>query len=75
MPVAADGRGRARPGDRVHVVRSGESLWLIASDLLGPGASPAQIARTVNRLWPTNSERIATGDPDLLMIRTHLELP
>lgn len=70
---AADGRG-ARPGDRSHVVRPGESLWLIARDVLGDGASVARIAREVNRLWALNSERIGTGDPDLLMVGTRLVL-
>ena len=55
-------------------VRRGESLWSIASDLAGDGASPAQIARVVNRLWELNSERIGTGNPDLLMVGTRLTL-
>jgi nucleoid-associated protein YgaU len=74
-PVAAVAtRGSAQPGDRVHVVRAGESLWSIARDLLGSDASPARIAREVNRLWELNSTRIATGDPDLLMVGTKLRL-
>ena len=50
-----------------YVVRSGDSLWSIASALLDDGASAAQIAREVNRLWQLNAERIGTGDPDLIM--------
>ena len=53
---------------------AGESLWSIASDVLGDDASVAQIAREVNRLWELNSDRIGTGDPDLLMVGTRLTL-
>jgi LysM domain len=74
-PIAARSDGRAaRPGDRVHVVLPGESLWSIADDLLGDGASVARVARKVNRLWELNSERIATGDRDLLHVGTRLVL-
>ena len=69
--VAADD---AKPGDRIHRVRAGESLWSIASDMLGPSASPAQIAGEVHRLWQLNRERIGTGKPDLLMVGTILRL-
>ena len=57
------------------MVQRGESLWSIASDLLGHQASPARVAREVNRLWELNSSRIATGNPDLLMVGTTLKLP
>src|SRR4051812_11244603 len=41
--TAAVARGpRASPGDRAHKVLAGESLWSIATDVLGAGASPAQ---------------------------------
>ena len=65
---------RAKPGDRAHTVLAGESLWAIASDLLGADASPARIAREVQRLWQLNQDRIGTGDPDLLLIGTRLVL-
>jgi hypothetical protein len=64
----------ARPGDESHVVQSGESLWSIAADLLGDDASPARIAREVNRLWEANRDRIGTGNRDLVMAGTRLEL-
>jgi LysM repeat protein len=57
-----------------YVVRPGDSLWSIARRLLGPGASPAQIARKVNRLWELNKDRISTGDPDLLRVGIELKL-
>jgi len=64
-----------RDGDsRFHVVQPGESLWSIARQLLGRDASAGRIAREVNRLWSLNHSRIATGDPDLLMVGTRLEL-
>jgi hypothetical protein len=65
---------RAKPGDRTHVVLAGESLWAIASDLLGDEATPAQVAREVHRLWQLNRNRIGTGDSDLLMTGTELVL-
>ena len=64
----------ARPGDRTHTVLAGESLWAIATDLLGRDATPAAVAREVHRLWQLNRDRIATGDPDLLMVGTRLVL-
>lgn len=79
-PVAAEvtvevARGdRAKPGDRIHTVVAGESLWTIASDLLRDDAAPARVAREVHRLWELNRERIGTGDPDLLRVGTRLDL-
>jgi hypothetical protein len=64
----------ATSGDRYHVVAAGESLWSISRDVLGGSASPAKIAREVNRLWGLNSARIATGDPDLVRVGTKLVL-
>jgi nucleoid-associated protein YgaU len=59
---------------RSHVVQRGESLWSIASDRLGDGASAAQVSREVSRLWELNEERIGTGSPDLLYAGTRLRL-
>jgi nucleoid-associated protein YgaU len=59
---------------RSHVVEPGESLWSIARRLLGSDATPARIAREVNRLWELNKDRIGTGDPDLLMVGAKLRL-
>lgn len=60
--------------DGLLVVQSGDSLWAIAKRLLGPDASPAQIARKVTRLWELNADRIGTGSPDLLMVGTKLRV-
>jgi hypothetical protein len=62
-------------GAQTHLVRPGESLWSIASDRLGVGASATEIARYVDLLWMLNAERIATGDPDLVHSGTRLVLP
>ena len=58
----------------VHVVRPGESLWSIASRLLGAHASVGAIALEVRRLWRLNSERIGTGDPNVLTVGVRLRL-
>lgn len=72
--VGVEGRRRARPGDRWHMVVAGESLWSIAGDALGGEATIARIAREVHELWTLNGERIATGDPDLILTGTVLRL-
>lgn len=49
-----------RAGSRVqatHTVKPGESLWEIASDQLGDGATNAVIARMVKRLAARNADR------------------
>jgi Tfp pilus assembly protein FimV len=66
--------GRARPGNRWHTVRSGESLWSIGSDVLGGRASSARVAAEVKRLWERNRKRIGTGDADVLPVGTRLTL-
>jgi hypothetical protein len=75
VAAASTTTGReAKPPDDVHVVQPGESLWVIASDMLDGDASPAQIAREVHHLWQLNHDRIGTGDPDLVMAGTRLVL-
>jgi LysM domain len=61
-------------GDHSHTVNPGDSLWSIAKALRGKDASNAEIAREVNRLWNLNADRIATGNPDLLLVGTRLKL-
>lgn len=70
---AADERGS--PGAQVHVVKEGESLWLIARHALGPDAGDAQIAEMVSDLWNRNAGRIATGNPNLIQPGQTLEMP
>ena len=72
--VSSKTQSAPKRGDRQHTVTPGQSLWSIAAALRGPGASAAEIAREVNRLWTINEERIATGNPDLLMVGTRLKL-
>jgi nucleoid-associated protein YgaU len=64
---------RAPAGD-AYVVQAGDSLWAIARRRLGRGASAADIAREVDRLWSLNRNRIASGDPDLLRVGERLRL-
>jgi nucleoid-associated protein YgaU len=73
LPTVADD-APLEGGPASYVVQPGDSLWSIAKRLLGPDASAGRIAREVNRLWSLNRSRIATGDPDLLMVGTRLEL-
>ena len=78
VPAAAQAEAPAPRADAskgVHVVRAGESLWSIAEDLLGPGASTEEIARAVERLWELNAERIGSGDPDLIVSGQRLAIP
>jgi len=57
-----------------YTVRHGDSLWSIARRMLGMEASVGEIAGEVNRLWELNRDRIATGNPSLLLVGTELEL-
>lgn len=54
-------------------VRSGESLWSITQQLLGPEASVDQVAVTWPQLWEANGERIP--NPDLVQPGTLLVVP
>jgi hypothetical protein len=65
---------RVSSGARFHVVQRGESLWSIATELVGERAGVARIASEVNRLWQLNEDRIASGSPDLLYAGTRLRL-
>jgi len=64
----------AATGAKVHVVQRGESLWTIARDRLDSGATSAEIAREVQRIWDLNADAIGTGDPNLVMAGQKLRL-
>lgn len=81
-PVAAVPARSAAPSDSkvpagtgARVVQPGESLWTIASNALGEGATRAEIGSMVNRLWQLNADRIGTGDPDLVRAGQELMIP
>jgi DNA-binding CsgD family transcriptional regulator len=63
----------ARGAERV-VVRPGDSLWSISSDLLGPNASPHEIAEETERIYALNRDLIG-GDPNLIFANQELSLP
>jgi nucleoid-associated protein YgaU len=72
--TAGTNQNTIAPDDRFHVVQRGESLWSIATDMLGERAGVAEIAGEVDRLWQINEDRIASGSPDLLYTGTRLHL-
>jgi LysM domain len=55
------------------VVEPGDSLWAIAQERLGAGASPEQVAEEVERIHALNRGRIA-DDPNLLFPGQELRL-
>lgn len=61
-------------GEGSYVVRSGDCLWHIAAALLPAGASDAEVAAEVARLWALNEDSIGTGDPSLIYAGTELRL-
>lgn len=74
QPVAAPAAAAPTNDAELHVVQPGESLWTIARDLLGAGATTAEIAREVQRIWDLNAHAIGTGDPDLVIAGQKLQL-
>lgn len=79
VPPQADKQGRqdSRAGalkGGTYVVRSGDSLWGIASASLGGSPSNARIAGEVQRLWDLNGVKIGTGNPDLIYAGQRLKL-
>ncbi|HEX4307194.1 MAG TPA: hypothetical protein VHZ54_14255 [Solirubrobacterales bacterium] len=61
-------------GRRSYTAAPGDCLWSIATALLRPGASSAEIEAEIARLWRMNAARIGTGDPNLLLVGTVLRL-
>jgi LysM repeat protein len=58
----------------VVTVRPGDSLWSIASGLLGAGAGDAAVTRAWHRLFDANHHRVG-ADPDLIRPGTRLVVP
>jgi LysM repeat protein len=78
LPGTAEAQGMAsteaaRDADRV-VVAPGDSLWSIASEQLGPQATPPRIDREVERIYALNRDRIGP-DPDLIFPGQELLVP
>lgn len=63
----------SRIAEGTVTVRSGESLWSITQDLLGPEASHEDISAAWPTLWAANDETI--HDPDVLQPGTILNVP
>jgi nucleoid-associated protein YgaU len=74
-PAAAAVAPRAARAARGwHVIQRGESLWSIAAERLGSGASTAGIAAEVERLWALNQDRIGTGDRNVVLAGTKIKV-
>jgi hypothetical protein len=56
------------------VVRSGDSLWSISEEHLGPNATAQRIDREIEQIYALNRERIG-ADPDLIFPGQVLTLP
>jgi hypothetical protein len=57
------------------VVHSGDSLWSIARQLVGPSAPNAAVQAKLVAVWDMNVKRIGTGDPNLIFPGQRLLLP
>lgn len=64
--------GPVDPG--LHEVTAGESLWSITADLLGPGATAAQVAEAWPELYDENRSQIGP-DPDWVLAGSRLTVP
>lgn len=72
-PVAGTPRIENRLAQGTLTMRSGETLWSLTADLLGPHASPEEISRGWPRLWEANADQIR--DPDRVLAGTVLQVP
>jgi len=71
---SGNGGGGVGSSGRMHVVKAGQSLWVIAQGIVARPASIAEIAFEVGRLWRLNAARIGTGNPDLIYAGQELRL-
>ena len=73
-PAAAE----ARTGDKTAapsvVVRTGDSLWSISEERLGPNASPRRVMKGAERIHVLNRSRIG-ADPNLVLAGQVLSVP
>lgn len=56
------------------VVRRGDCLWSLATDLVGDGDRASDVAAAVDSLYRTNRQRIGP-DPDVVLAGTTLTIP
>lgn len=68
-PVRDDG-----PSSHRHLVRPGDSLWAIAEERLGSGATAGEVADHWHRIYERNADVIGP-DPDLILPGQRLDLP
>ncbi|MDH5151153.1 LysM peptidoglycan-binding domain-containing protein [Kocuria palustris] len=73
QPQTSPERIQDRLAQATLVLRSGESLWSLTGQLLGPHASAAEIARSWPLLWEANADQIR--DPDQVAAGTVLQVP
>ncbi len=69
--AASPPRDRVRPGRAAYTLQPDDSLWKIASALLGASATNAEIVAESNRIYQLNRGRIG-ADPDVLAVGTVL---
>lgn len=62
-----------RPSHR-HLVRPGDSLWAIAEERLGGGATAGEVADHWHRIYERNADVIGP-DPDVILPGQRLDLP
>ncbi len=73
VQAASPSRDRVRPGRSTYTVQPDDSLWKIASALVGAGATNAEIVAASNRIYQLNRDRVG-ADPDVLAVGTVLRL-